>query len=73
MGLRAGVLVGTWKLSGHLRSPAVGRQDLPFNPNPLHKHKWHGQSQAVGVVLVCVGEVNVALCFEKGGMKYSNL
>lgn len=58
-----------------MRSPAVGRgrQDLPFNPNPLHKHKRHGQSLAVGVVLVCVGEVHVALCFEKVGMKYGNL
>lgn len=40
------------------------RQDLTFNKRK-HKHKQHRQSLAVGVVLVCVGEVCfVVLCFE---------
>jgi len=69
-GLRAGVLVGTWSLSSHFHSPAEGRQDLPLNPNPSRKHR---QSQALRAVPVCAGEVNVALCFEKGGMKCSKL
>lgn len=34
----------------------------------FQEHKWHRQSQAVGVVQVCVGEVDVAICFEQGGM-----
>lgn len=53
---------GQLKLGGHLQSPAMGRQDVPFNPRPWAQVA--GQSQAVGVVQVCVGEVSVAVCFE---------